>query len=124
YVDPKIEGTDVAGGVDNPAANQKINDMMDDFDIWGAAVKIAPTENTALALIYDEPFGVDTIYAKGSEFNNDMGATEAHVDTQSLTLLGGGKVHPNFWIYGGLEYQEAKGGVQLAQNFEGIPIYY
>lgn len=53
YVDPKIEGTDVAGGVDNPAANQKINDMMDDFDIWGAAVKIAPTENTALALIYN-----------------------------------------------------------------------
>lgn len=124
YVDPKIEGTDVAGGVDNPAANQKINDMMDDFDIWGAAVKIAPTENTALALIYDEPFGVDTIYAKGSEFNNHMGATEARVDTRGLTLLGGGKVNNNFWIYGGAEYQEAKGSVELAQNFDGDPIFY
>lgn len=124
YVDPKIEGTDVAGGVDNPAANQKINDMMDDFEIWGGAVKIAPTENTALALIYDEPFGVDTIYSKGSEFNNNMGATEARVDTRSLTLLGGGKVNNNFWVYGGVEYQEADGGVQLAQNFEGFPIYY
>lgn len=124
YVDPEIEGTDVTGGVDNPAENQKINDMMDDFQIWGGAVKIAPTENTALALIYDEPFGVDTVYSKGSEFNNNMGTTEARVDTRNLTLLGGGKVNNNFWLYGGMEYQEAEGSVQLAQNFEGNPIYY
>ncbi|WP_296202157.1 outer membrane protein transport protein [Psychrobacter sp. UBA3962] len=124
YVDPKIEGTDVAGGVENPAANQKIDDMMDDFEIWGGAVKIAPTENTALALIYDEPFGVDTVYSKGSEFNNSMGTTEARVDTRSLTVLGGGKVNNNFWVYGGMEYQEADGSVELAQNFEGDPIFY
>ena len=124
YVDPEIEGTDVAGGVDNPAANQKIDDMMDDFNIFGAAVKVAPSDNTALALIYDEPFGVDTVYSNGSEFNNSMGTTEARVDTQSLTLLGGGKLNNNIWLYGGMEYQEAEGSVQLAQNFEGDPIYY
>ncbi|PNK61050.1 outer membrane protein transport protein [Psychrobacter sp. FDAARGOS_221] len=128
YVDPDIEGTDVAGGIENPEQNQKIDDMMDNFNIFGAAVKVAPTENTALALIYDEPFGVDTIYSPGSEFNNGMGATEARVDTKSLTLLGGGKLNKNFWLYGGLEYQEAKGFVQIAQNFKTdfgpIPIYY
>lgn len=129
YVDPKIEGTDVAGGLDAQgnhieSGNNKIKDMMDDFDIFGAAVKIAPSENTALALIYDEPFGVDTLYPSGSEFNNSMGTTEARVDTRGLTLLGGGKINRNFWLYGGLEYQEAEGGVQLAQNFEGDPIYY
>lgn len=43
YVDPKIEGRDVAGN--------KIDDMMDDFDLPGAAIKIAPTPNTALAVI-------------------------------------------------------------------------
>lgn len=123
YVDPKIKGTDVAGGVDNPATNQKIGDMMDNFGILGAAVKIVPAKDMALALIYDEPFGVDTIYPSGSEFNNSMGATEARVDTRGLTLLGGGKVN-NFWLYGGAEYQEAKGSLQLAQNFDGDPIYY
>ncbi|WP_296402168.1 hypothetical protein [Psychrobacter sp.] len=123
YADPKIEGTDVAGGI-NSGQNNKIKDMMDDFDIWGAAVKVAPTENTALALIYDEPFGVDTLYQTGSEFSNSMGTTEARVDTRSLTVLGGGKLNSNFWLYGGMEYQQAEGGVQLAQNFEGDPIFY
>lgn len=123
YVDPKIEGLDVAGGIGSPQ-NNEIKDMMDDFNIFGAAVKVAPSQNTALALIYDEPFGVDTLYQSGSEFSNDMGTTEARVDTRSLTLLGGGKVNNNLWLYGGMEYQEAEGSVQLAQNFEGDPIYY
>lgn len=123
YVDPKIKGLDVAGGVGS-VQNNKIEDMMDDFSIFGAAVKIAPSPNTSLALIYDEPFGVDTLYQPGSEFSNAMGSTEARVDTRSLTLLGGGKMNNNFWLYGGMEYQEAEGGVQLAQNFEGNPIYY
>lgn len=129
YVDIDIDGTDVAGGIDAngqhiEANNNKIDNMMDDFDIFGAAVKIEPSENTALALIYDEPFGVDTIYPSGNQFNNSMGTTEARVDTRGLTLLGGGKVNKNFWMYGGVEYQEAKGSVQLAQDFDGDPIYY
>ena len=40
--------------------------MMDDFDLPGAAIKIAPTANTALAVIYEQPFGVDTEYPAGS----------------------------------------------------------
>lgn len=129
YVDVDVEGTDVAGGLDvsgDPivAGNNEIKDMMDDFDLFGAAIKVAPTENTALALIYDEPFGVDTIYPSGSDFSNHMGTTEARLDTQSLTLLGGGKFDNNVWLYGGLEYQEVEGSVQLAQPSEAGPIYY
>ncbi|WP_019673138.1 outer membrane protein transport protein [Psychrobacter lutiphocae] len=123
YVDPKIEGHDVTGGLGS-AQNNKIRDMMDDFNIFGAAIKVAPTEDTALALIYDEPFGVDTLYTTGSEFNNAMGTTEARVDTRGLTLLGGGKIHNNVWVYGGLEYQQAEGFLTLAQKFDEDPIYY
>lgn len=107
YVDPKIEGRDVAGN--------KIDDMMDDFDLPGAAIKIAPTPNTALAVIYEKPFGVDTEYSDGSIFSNSMGTTEARVDTTGITLLGGGKVSNNIWLYGGLEYQKLKGRVTAAQ---------
>ena len=107
YVNPKIEGTDAAGN--------KIGDMMDDFDLPGAAIKIAPTANTALAVIYEKPFGVDTEYAAGSIFNNSMGTTEARVETNGITLLGGGKIGNNVWLYGGLEYQTLKGNITGAQ---------
>ena len=107
YVDPKIEGTDAAGN--------KIGDMMDDFDLPGAAIKIAPTANTALAVIYEQPFGVDTQYPAGNIFNNSMGTTEARVETTGITLLGGGKISKNVWVYGGLEYQTLKGKITGAQ---------
>ena len=107
YVDPKIEGTDAAGN--------KIGDMMDDFDLPSAAIKIAPTANTALAVIYEQPFGVDTEYPAGNIFNNSMGTTEARVETNGITLLGGGKISNNVWPYGGLEYQTLKGNIKGAQ---------
>ncbi|MGP5336624.1 outer membrane protein transport protein [Psychrobacter maritimus] len=107
YVDPKIEGTDAAGN--------KIGDMMDDFDLPGAAIKIAPTANTALAVIYEQPFGVDTQYPAGNIFKNSMGTTEARVETTGITLLGGGKISNNVWLYGGLEYQTLKGNITGAQ---------
>ena len=116
YVDPKIEGTDAAGN--------KIGDMMDDFDLPGAAIKIAPTPNTALAVIYEKPFGVDTIYPEGNIFANQMGTTEARVSTTGITLLGGGKLTRgdtnNVWLYGGLEHQTLEGNVTGAQPV-GMP---
>ncbi|WP_296238475.1 hypothetical protein [Psychrobacter sp. UBA5136] len=107
YVNPKIEGTDAAGN--------KIGDMMDSFDLPGAAIKIAPTANTALAVIYEKPFGVDTEYPAGNIFSNRMGTTEARVETNGITLLGGGKISNNVWLYGGLEYQTLKGNITGAQ---------
>lgn len=107
YVNPKIEGTDAAGN--------KIGDMMDSFDLPGAAIKIAPTANTALAVIYEKPFGVDTEYPAGNIFSNRIGTTEARVETNGITLLGGGKISNNVWLYGGLEYQMLKGNITGAQ---------
>lgn len=89
--------------------------MMDDFDLPSAAIKIAPTANTALAVIYEQPFGVDTEYPAGNIFNNRMGTTEARVETTGITLLGGGKISNNVWLYGGLEYQTLKGNIKGVQ---------
>lgn len=106
YADPNIEGTD--------AANNKIEDMLDDYSMPSVAVKVSPTPNTAVALVYDTPFGVDTTYKSGSMFNNALGTTETHTKTKSLTALGGGKVTNNIWLYGGIEYQKVDGFVTAA----------
>lgn len=107
YVDLNAEGTDAAGN--------KIDDMFDDFNLPSAAIKIAPTPNSALALIYETPFGVDIEYPKGNIFNNSLGTSEGRIDTTGITLLGGGKITDNIWLYGGVEYQTLKGKVTGAQ---------
>lgn len=107
YVDLDIKGTDANGN--------KIGNVMDDFDLPGAAIKVAPTPDSALAIIYEKPFGVDTIFPEGSNFSNSLGTTEGRIETTGITFLGGGKVTDNIWLYGGVEYQTLKGKVTAAQ---------
>lgn len=118
WVDP-----DIKGEVTNPqfAAlfGKEIKDVSESYGMLGAAVKIAPSENTTLAVLYDEPWGVDTVYPQGNLFANRLGATTAKVDTQSLTTIAGFKTDSNFWFYGGLEWQQAEGQVKGAQPIGG-----
>lgn len=107
WVDPKITGKDVFGN--------EIKDVSESYGMLGAAVKVAPSENTALAVFYDEPWGVDTVYPQGNMFANTLGATTAKVDTSSLTTLAGFKTDSNFWFYAGLEWQQAEGNVKGAR---------
>lgn len=120
WVDP-----DIKGEVTNPqfAAlfGKEIKDVSESYGMLGAAVKIAPSENTTLAVLYDEPWGVDTVYPQGNLFANRLGATTAKVDTQSLTTIAGFKTDSNFWFYGGLEWQQAEGQVKGAQPIGNHP---
>lgn len=105
---PELSGKDVMGN--------KVGDMLDDYGITSAAVKIAPTQNTAIALTYSQPWGVDTTYPTGNMFNNALGATEAHVETDAIGLIvGGSPNNSNFTIYGGVEYQTVSGYVNAAK---------
>ncbi len=107
YVNPDIKGTDALG--------QKADGMLEDYGMAGAAVKVAPTKNTALALFYNKPWGVDTSYPEGSMFNNQYGVTQAHVDTDALGLVIGGKPNgSNVTFYGGVEYQKVSGKIKAA----------
>lgn len=103
WVNPNISGKDALGN--------KIDDVMQEYSQTTGAVKIAPSANSALMLSYEQPFGVDAKYPQGNLFANELGATTAKVDTDSLSLIGGGKLTPNVWLYGGMEYQTAKGKV-------------
>lgn len=113
YVSPNIEGKDKDG--------HHIDNMMDDFGLAGAAVKVAPSPNTALALIYERPFGLKTKYPSGSNFRNSLGTTVADVTTDNYTLLGGGKTANNVWLYGGVQVQKADATISSASP-SAVPI--
>ncbi len=108
YVNPNIKAKD-AGGFN-------ADGMIEDYGFAGAAVKVAPTENTGLALFYNKPWGVDTVYPKSSKvFNNDLGETQAHVDSNALGVVASTKVGNNFTVYTGMEYQTVEGNVKGAK---------
>lgn len=107
YVNPDLKGTDALGN--------KVPNMMEDYGMVGAVAKIAPTKNSALALFYNGPWGVDSSYPTGNMFNNQYGATEAHVKTESIGIVAAGKpTDRNFWVYGGVEHQSISGNVKGA----------
>lgn len=112
YVNPDIKAKDGFGS--------KADGMIEDYGFAGAAVKVAPTENTGLALFYNKPWGVDTTYPKSSTmFNNQLGATQAHVDSDALGLVASSKVGDNFTVYTGMEYQTTSGKVKAATPLGG-----
>ncbi len=108
YVNPELEAKD-GGGF-------SADDMIEEYGFAGAAVKVAPTENTALALFYHKPWGVDTTYPTSSKVfsNKDLGDTQAHVDSDALGLVAGTKLGKNFTVYTGIEYQTVSGNVKAA----------
>ncbi len=124
YVNPNIKAKDGIGF--------SADDMIEEYGFAGAAVKVAPTENTSLALFYHKPWGVDTTYPTSSVIfsNKDLGDTQAHVDSNALGLVAGTKLGKNFTAYTGIEYQTVSGNVkvstpkQLAPNAPLVPTLY
>lgn len=108
YVKPEIKGKD--------NASNNIDNMLEDYGMTDAAVKIAPTEDTGLMLTYSQPWGVDTAYPTGNDYHNQLGTTKAKIQTDSIGLVGGGKIgsKKNIWLYGGLDYQKLSGKVTTA----------
>lgn len=96
---PSIEGTDVR--------KQKIEDTAEDYNKVGAAVKTdAGDSNIALLLQYDQPWGVNTKYTSGI-----LKGTVADIGSDALNAIIGYKPVDNFWLYGGVSYEQADGKV-------------
>jgi len=115
YVNPDISGevtTPTAGG---PLVQQTGDDLSDEYGYLGAAVKLAPSDDSFIALIYDEPFGLDNQY--GSE--SILSGAQAELNSQNYSLLVGGKALPNVWVYGGVAYQHIDANVSLPTAFGG-----
>lgn len=99
---PKVEGVDLEGTT--------VKNVGNDYNKLGAAVKFSAGENgnTAFLLKYHQPWGVDTAYSS-SLFNG----TKANITSDALTALIGYRTASNFWLYGGLDFQQSEGKVQV-----------
>ena len=107
-IDPTVEGTSTV------VKDEKISDMGGDYYFPSAAIKIQPTDNISLGLLYDQPFGADATYSStAGTFGNGTEGTSVEVDTHNLTALIGYQPNQNWNFYAGPVYQTVEGKVSL-----------
>lgn len=105
-VSPSVKGTDLAESSDT-------GNVAEDFNPVSASVKYQLNDKVALAVGYDQPFGIDVKY-KATPYNmSPASAMEAHAKVHALTALVGYKTADNVWFYGGPAYYSVKGSVAL-----------
>lgn len=105
-VSPSVKGEDLAEG-------SSTGNVAENFTPASASVKYQLNDRIALALGYDQPFGIDVKY-KSTPYNmSPTSAMEAHAKVHALTALVGYKTAQNFWVYGGPAYYNVSGSVSL-----------
>ena len=107
YVSPDVDGTDLPafGGLSSGNAT-------DDFDILGLGVKTELNDQWSVALIIDEPYGVDIDYPDDGSVA--FGGTQAFVDSYALTGLVRYKFDDNFSVHGGVRAQSIEADITLS----------
>lgn len=105
-LNPDVKGTDAVG--------RAVSDMAESYYFPGAAVKVQATEQISLGLIYDQPYGADSLYAvEPSLFNNGTEGTAVQVKTNNLTALIGYQPNVNWNIYAGPVWQTVEADINL-----------
>ena len=96
-----LTGTDVMGPGNS-------GDVGERFNMLSGGFKTDITEELSLAVIYDQPWGVDVNYPVGG--SNFLGGT----DSNAITALLRYKLNDRFSVHGGLRYQEIDGDITLS----------
>ncbi|WP_324754598.1 outer membrane protein transport protein [Roseovarius sp. Pro17] len=104
-VAPSVSGRDNLG---NPISN-----VANDFSLLGSGIKFQLTDRLSMALIHDQPYGVDILYG-GSPATTLLGGTLADADTNALTMLVRYDVADGIALYGGPRVVRAEGHVRLS----------
>src|SRR5690606_8816732 len=109
--------------VNNPIADlrgEKIGDMAEDYYFPSAAIKVQATDKISLGLIYDQPYGADSIYPTGNEsfsqvnpVNLKLESTQVEVKTNNLTALIGYQPTENWNFYAGPVWQTVEAKIAL-----------
>ena len=119
-IDPDVKGKST---VNNPIADlrgEKIGDMAEDYYFPSAAIKVQATDKISLGLIYDQPYGADSIYPTGNEsfsqvnpVNLKLESTQVEVKTNNLTALIGYQPTENWNFYAGPVWQTVEAKIAL-----------
>lgn len=104
-----LSGTDSA--TFNPLQSAT-GDVGERFNMIGGAYKTDINDKLSLAIIYDEPWGVDVNYPASGSFL--LNGTMAEANSRSITSLLRYKITDRFSVHGGLRYQEVDGDITLA----------
>jgi long-subunit fatty acid transport protein len=105
FASPNLTGSDTLGN--------SIGNIADDFSVTGAAVKIDFDGPLSLALIYDQPYGADTLYG-GNPAATMLGGTAAIAETEGFTALLRYQAGERLSFYGGPRFVKAEGNITLS----------
>ena len=110
YAKPYMTGNDSSGN--------SISNVGNEIGLVGGAIKLQIRSDLSLAVIYDQPYGVD-IHFKGNPTSTQLGGTIAEAETDALSLLFGYHATNHIMIYGGPRLVGAKGDVSLSGSSYG-----
>ncbi|WP_104513561.1 OmpP1/FadL family transporter [Acinetobacter indicus] len=102
-LDPKVRSSKLA-----------VDDMAEDYYFPSAAIKVQATDQISLGLLYDQPYGADSLYPNGNPvFSANGEATRVEVKTQNLTALIGYQPNKNWNFYAGPVWQTVEAEINL-----------
>jgi long-chain fatty acid transport protein len=120
-IDPKVSGQTHA-----KLGNQPISDMASDYYFPSAAVKVQATEQISLGLLYDQPYGADSIYPTDTSAFTQVSpllkgpeSTQVEVKTNNLTALIGYQPNENWNVYAGPVWQTVAADIKLRGDAYG-----
>ena len=111
YAQPDMTGNDASGNA--------ISNVGHELGLVGGALKLQITSDLSLAVIYDQPYGVD-IFFEGNPTSTPLGGTVAKAETDALSLLLGYHATDHIMVYGGPRLVGAKGDVALSGSSYGM----
>lgn len=115
-----IAAPSVTGSGKNRYDGYQIGDMADSYQYANAVLKLQPTQNISVGLLYDVPFGANGTYpVQDAEFSSGMGmfneageSTKATAEAENLSLLVGYQPNKSWNVYAGATYQTFVADVQ------------
>lgn len=113
YLAPTVDGTDVL--------TLSTGDVAGDYAQLAFSYKANINEKLSYAVIADQPFGADVVYAPTSVM---LGGTVAQADAYALTGVLRYKFNEAFSVHGGLRMQHAGGNIRLqGAAYGGLSTY-
>ncbi len=107
-----IEGTDLVGNA--------TGDVGKSFNMIGGGLKTDLNDRLSLAVIFDQPWGVDIDYpgdgpsTSAFDFEPLLEGTMAEANSNAVTAILRYKLNDRFSVHGGLRYQQIDGEITLS----------
>ncbi len=116
-LDPTVKGKDLI--------KNNVSDMAEDYYFPSAAIKVQATEHISIGLLYDQPFGAESLYPSNNPvFGANGEATQVEVETHNLTALIGYQPTENWNFYAGPVWQTVEADINLrGAAYQGLSGY-